>query len=229
MTRNRYAVVGVGKYGTRIALELAERGAEVIAMDRANERIEAISDDVALAITLDGTDIKALKGQHIEDMDAVVVAIGDDFESTVLVALHLLDLNAERVIVRASGEHQVRILKGIGVQEIMTPESEFASIVAERLMNPSLGGFLELPDDYEIAEIKAPAKCMDRALGDIDLVTRYNLQLITIRRTYTSKDGQSQEDHLIGIPKADTVVEASDMLVVFGTEHNVNRFLEVNS
>lgn len=229
MNQNRYAVVGIGKYGTRIALELAERGAEVVAMDCSNERIEAISDDVSLAVTLDGRDIKALKGQHIEDMDAVVVAIGDDFESTVLIALHLLDLKIERVIVRASGEHQVRILKGIGVQEIMTPESEFASIVAERLMNPSLRGFLELPDDYEIAEIKAPMKCVDRPLGDIDLSSRYDLQLITIRRTYPSKDGDGEEDHLIGIPKEDTVVEARDLLVVFGTEQNVNRFLEVNN
>ena len=229
MSTNRYAVIGVGKYGTRIALELAERGAEVVAMDCAAEHVEAIADEVALAITLDGTDIKALKVQKIEAMDAVVVAIGDDFESTVLIALHLLDLNIARVIVRASGEHQVRILKGIGVVEILTPESEFASIVAERLMNPSLGGFLELPDDYEIAEIKAPKKCVDRPLGDIDLSSRYNLRLITIRRTYPGKNDGPSEEHLIGIPKVDTVVEATDVLVVFGTDLNVNRFLEVNN
>jgi trk system potassium uptake protein TrkA len=93
-------------------------------------------------------------------------------------------------------------------------------------MNPNLRGFLELPDDYEIAEIQAPAGVVGRSLGDIDLSTRYNLRLITIRRTYD--EGGEDKEHLIGIPHPDTVVEKTDTLVVFGTLGDVNRFLEVN-
>ena len=226
MKRMRYVVIGIGKYGSRIALEMAGRGAEVFAIDCVEERVEQVADEVAIAITMDSTDPKALRSQKLEGMDAAVVAIGENFEATVLTTLNLMDLGIPRVIVRASGRDQERILRKLGVEEILAPETEFAGIVAERLMNPNLRGFLELPDDYEIAEIKAPTGCVGRTLGDIDLTNRYELRLITIRRTY-SEQGQDQE-HLIGIPRPDTTVQETDTLVVFGTLGNVNRLLEVN-
>lgn len=226
MKSMRYVVIGIGKYGSRIALEMAGRGAEVFAIDCVEERVEQVADDVAIAITMDSTDPKALRSQKLEVMDAAVVAIGENFEATVLTTLNLMDLGIPRVIVRASGRDQERILRKLGVEEILAPETEFAGIVAERLMNPNLRGFLELPDDYEIAEIKAPTGCVGRTLGDIDLTNRYELRLITIRRTY-SEQGQDQE-HLIGIPRPDTTVQETDTLVVFGTLGNVNRLLEVN-
>lgn len=226
MKSMRYVVIGIGKYGSRIALEMAGRGAEVFAIDCVEERVENVADDVAIAITMDSTDPKALRSQKLEGMDAAVVAIGENFEATVLTTLNLMDLGIPRVIVRASGRDQERILRKLGIEEILAPETEFAGIVAERLMNPNLRGFLELPDDYEIAEIKAPTGCIGRTLGDIDLTNRYELRLITIRRTY-NEQGEDQE-HLIGIPRPDTTVEKTDTLVVFGTLGNVNRLLEVN-
>jgi len=226
MKSMRYVVIGIGKYGSRIALEMAGRGAEVFAIDCVEERVEQVADDVAIAITMDSTDPKALRSQKLEGMDAAVVAIGENFEATVLTTLNLMDLGIPRVIVRASGRDQERILRKLGVEEILAPETEFAGIVAERLMNPNLRGFLELPDDFEIAEIKAPTGCVGRTLGDIDLTNRYELRLITIRRTY-NEQGQDQE-HLIGIPRPDTTVQETDTLVVFGTLGNVNRLLEVN-
>jgi len=226
MKSMRYVVIGIGKYGSRIALEMAGRGAEVFAIDCVEERVEQVADDVAIAITMDSTDPKALRSQKLEGMDAAVVAIGENFEATVLTTLNLMDLGIPRVIVRASGRDQERILRKLGVEEILAPETEFAGIVAERLMNPNLRGFLELPDDFEIAEIKAPTGCVGRTLGDIDLTNRYELRLITIRRTY-NEQGRDQE-HLIGIPRPDTTVQETDTLVVFGTLGNVNRLLEVN-
>lgn len=226
MKSMRYVVIGIGKYGSRIALEMAGRGAEVFAIDCVEERVEQVADEVAIAITMDSTDPKALRSQKLEGMDAAVVAIGENFEATVLTTLNLMDLGIPRVIVRASGRDQERILRKLGVDEILAPETEFAGIVAERLMNPNLRGFLELPDDFEIAEIKAPTGCVGRTLGDIDLTNRYELRLITIRRTY-NEQGRDQE-HLIGIPRPDTTVQETDTLVVFGTLGNVNRLLEVN-
>ena len=226
MKSMRYVVIGIGKYGSRIALEMAGRGADVFAIDCVEERVEQVADEVAIAITMDSTDPKALRSQKLEGMDAAVVAIGENFEATVLTTLNLMDLGIPRVIVRASGRDQERILRKLGVEEILAPETEFAGIVAERLMNPNLRGFLELPDDFEIAEIKAPTGCVGRTLGDIDLTNRYELRLITIRRTY-NEQGRDQE-HLIGIPRPDTTVQETDTLVVFGTLGNVNRLLEVN-
>ena len=140
MKSMRYVVIGIGKYGSRIALEMAGRGAEVFAIDCVEERVEQVADEVAIAITMDSTDPKALRSQKLEGMVAAVVAIGENFEATVLTTLNLMDLGISRVIVRASGRDQERILRKLGVEEILAPETEFAGIVAERLMNPNLRG-----------------------------------------------------------------------------------------
>lgn len=227
---SRFAVFGIGRYGKQIALSLASKGAEVLTFDTNAHRSEGIKDDVALAVTLDSTDIRALQAQNVQDMDAAIVAIGENFEATVLTALNLLDLGVPRVIVRSNGDHQKRILTSLGIQEILTPESEVASIVSERLIHPNIGGFLELPDDYEIAEIHAPQNCIGRTLGSIDLTNRYELRLITIRRKFAAeKEGEAEQEHIIGVPKADMVIEDTDTLVVFGSLNGVKRFLEINS
>ena len=110
MARSRFAVFGTGRYGTQIALSLARRGAEVYTFDTRADRAELLKEDVALAVTLDSTDKKALKAQHVQDLDAAVVAIGENFEATVLTTLNLLDLGIPRIIVRANDANQERIL-----------------------------------------------------------------------------------------------------------------------
>ena len=84
MARSRFAVFGAGRYGTQIALSLARRGAEVFTFDANADRAELLKEDVSLAVTLDSTDKKALLAQHVQDLDAAVVAIGENFEATVL-------------------------------------------------------------------------------------------------------------------------------------------------
>lgn len=233
MNAHRFAVIGVGKYGSEIAREIASKGAEVLALDVDSEKIEALKDDVALAITLDSTDKKALIAQDVPKIDAAVVAIGENFEATVLTSLNLLDLKIPRVIVRANGENQRRILKNLGITEILSPESEVATSVAEKLINPSIQAFLQLPDGFEIAEIKTPVKLANRTLQDIRLNQKYDLTLITLKRAYEMKDKDGEEsqieEHIIGILKAETMIYETDTLIVFGSMKNIQRLIEVNS
>ena len=114
----------------------------------------------------------------------------------------------------------------------MSPESEVAEVVSERLINPNIRGFLSLPDDYEIAELKAPLACHGRQLADLELAHRYELRLITIRREFqeTGEDGAPcVREHILGVPKPDTTIEATDTLVVFGSLDNVKKFLDINT
>jgi uncharacterized protein with PhoU and TrkA domain len=93
-----------------------------------------------------------------------------------------------------------------------------------------LADFLRSPDDYEIAEIHAPQNCIGRTLGSIDLTTRYELRLITIRRVFESENtAEESQEHIIGVPKPEMVIQETDTLVVFGTLSAVKRFLEINS
>jgi trk system potassium uptake protein TrkA len=231
MRHNKFAVIGVGRYGINIAKRLAEKGAQVFAFDPDEEKIESIKDEVAFAVTLDATDKKALQSQKLNDMDAVVVAIGENFEATILTCVHLLDLGVSRIIARASGVHQKLILEKIGIKEILTPEDEVAFVVREKLINPSILSFLQLPDDYEIAEILAPKGVLGRSIDNIEFRNQYELTLVTIKRCTlcVNKNGdETKEQHVLGVPSSDTQIKEDDTLVVFGTSKNVQRFMDIN-
>jgi trk system potassium uptake protein len=203
MIYSKFAVIGVGKYGATIAKRLSEKGAQVFAFDNSEDKIENIKDEVSFAVRMDTTDPKALANQNISDMDAVVVAIGENFEATILTCVHLLDHGVKRII---------------------------AFVVREKLINPSILSFLQLPDDYEIAEIKPPKGILQRTIQDIDFRNKYQLTLVTMKREYDiKKKGQySVEQHVIGVPSSDTVIESRDTLLVFGTAKHVQRFIDIN-
>lgn len=230
MNYSKFAVIGVGRYGSTIARRLAEKGAQVFAFDPNEDKIESIKDDVAFAVTLDATDVRALKTQNIDELDAAVVAIGENFEATVLTCVHLMDLGVKRVIARASGDHQRLILEKIGVTEILAPEEEVAQVVREKLINPNILSFLQLPDEHEIAEIRAPKGCVGRSIDDVGFRNKYEMTLITIKREYdVTRSGEDfLEEHIMGVPKSDMVITDRDTLVVFGTAKSVERFIEIN-
>jgi len=230
MIYSKFAVIGVGRYGATIARRLAEKGAQVFAFDPDEEKIESIKDDVAFAVTLDATDIRALNTQNLHEMDAAVVAIGENFEATILTCVHLLDMGVKRVIARASGAHQRLILQKIGVTEILTPEDEVAYVVREKLFNPNIVSFLQLPDDHEIAEIRAPKGVVGRTLDSVGFRNKYEITLITIKREYEiTRNGEDfTETHIIGVPKSDIEIKEKDTLVIFGAAKSVERFIEIN-
>ncbi len=227
---NKFAVIGLGRFGSSVAITLANKGAEVLAIDINEEKVEDLRDDVAFAVALDSTDIKALKAQNIHEMDAVVVAIGKGFESMLLTTVHLMNMNLKRLIARAMTQTQRTILEKIGIKEIISPEIEVGISLAQKLLNPSLLNFLQLPDDYEIVEINAPPNIADRTIENIDLRKRYHLNLITVKRQDKKvKDGKTQiKQSIVGVPKPDTKILSSDTLIIMGKDKDIKRFVEVN-
>jgi len=231
LTNNKFAVIGVGRFGSAIARTLAQRGAEVIAIDSTIEKIENIQDDVAYAVSLDATDKKALMSQNIQDVDAVVVSIGEDFEAMILCCVMLMELKVKRIIARASGYHQRIILEKIGITEILSPEDEFGIAVAEKVLNPSIVSYLQLPDQYEIVEIKTPKGIANRTIEEIGLRNKYKLNLITLKREFDEiKDGViNKTKHILGVPNSSTVLYLTDTIVVFGKVSDIERFIEINN
>ncbi|MFM7054545.1 MAG: potassium channel family protein [Bacteroidota bacterium] len=230
MSQYKFAVIGLGQFGNAIARTLAVRGAEVLAIDSSEEHIEDIKEDVSYAVCMDATDIKLLRSHNVHEMDAVVVAIGEDFEALMLCIVQLLELKVKRIMARANGKHQRMILEKIGVTEILSPENDVGLAVAERLLNPNILTSLLLPDNYEIVEVKTPRSIANRTLGDINLRSKYNLNLITLKReTEVIKDGEVvKECHILGVPNSETVLIESDTIIVFGLVRDIERFIEIN-
>lgn len=230
MPENKFAVIGMGRFGMAIAQTLSQRGAEVLAIDNREEHIEDIKDEVAYAVTLDSTELKALKSQNIQNMDAVVVAIGQDFEALLLTTVLLMELNVKRIIARANGKHQRMILEKLGVKEILSPENEVGTAVAERLLNPNIITSLQLPDDFEIVEVKTPKELTNRTIGEVNLRNKYRLNLITLKREFeVNHEGAAEtEKHILGVPSSDTILYETDTIIVFGKARDIERFIEIN-
>lgn len=231
MRGTKFTVIGMGKYGKAIANILSNRGAEVIAIDNREELIEDIQDDVALAVTMDATERKALEAQNIQESDAVVVAIGTNFEALILCCFQLQELGVSRIIARANEERQKAILQKMGIKEILEPEKEIGNFISEQLINPNIVSFLQLPDDYEVAEIKPPIDIANRTVEEIALRTKYRLNLITIKRCFEEDKGDKIEviQHILGVPSSDTIINETDTLIVFGTSRDIKRFIEINN
>ena len=222
MAKNRFAVIGLGQFGSAIARKLSKKGAEVIAIDSCEDKVEALKEDVAYAVTLDATDKKALQSQSIQDMDAVVVSIGMNFQGLLLCTFILQELKVKRIIARAQERTQKKILEKMGIYEILSPEDEVGNSVAESLLNPSVLRCMELPDEFEIVEIKAPRSITGRSLEDIGLRQKYRLNLVTLLRA------SNGSHHIVGVPKSDTVIQEEDILMIFGTIKNIDRFIDIN-
>jgi len=230
VVEGKFAVIGLGTFGSSIARALAERGAEVLAIDNDESHIENIKEDVAFCVVMDSTDRRALSVQNIQDFDAVIVAIGENFEALLLTAVKCMELGVKKVIARANNAQQRLILEKMGVHEILSPELEVGRIVAERLLNPSLVSFIELPDGYEIAELKTPPNIANRTLADINLRNKYKLNLITLKRMFekTINGAEVTETHILGVPASETVILPTDTIIVFGTIKDIERFIEIN-
>lgn len=231
MAAQKFAVIGLGIFGTSIARTLAARGAEVLAIDQDHDKVELIKDDVAHSVTMDSTDQKSLMAQNVHEMDAVVVAIGENFEGLLMTTVLLIELKVKRVIARAANSQQHAILQKVGVDEILSPEGEVGKTVAEMLLQPTMKSFLSLPDDYEIVEIKVPKKVVNKTLSHIGLRENYELNLITIKRTFEEKvNGKFQEvQHIVGVPHGDTLLYDTDILLILGKHQNITRFVEINA
>ncbi len=230
MNRGRFAVIGLGQFGRAIAKSLAKKGADVLAIDTDPEVVNNISDHVAYAVVMDGSDKKALLSNDINDFDAVIVTIGQDFEQLLMCTVVLMELKVPRIIARATGKNSRLILEKMGVKEILSPEDEVGVIVAERLTNPGLVSYLQLPDEYRVAEIKTPPNLVGRTLEQINTRDNYNISLITIKAE-EEPEGQSNAPgvhHIKGVPVSSTVLQENDFLIVFGKDKDIQKFIEIN-
>jgi trk system potassium uptake protein TrkA len=221
----RIGVIGLGNFGYQLAVELAEKQVEVLALDANPDRIDDIKDRVTHAVRLDATEEKALRDQGIQDVDAVIVAIGDNFEATLLAVASLQNAGATRIIVRATSEVHERILRHLGLKEIILPAVEAATRLANSLLFEKVVDSLSLSDDYTIAEVSAPAGFVEKTVRDLDLEHRYDVTLVTIKRIEIGEGflgiGRREREIIVGVPKPDMTISRGDRLLIFGRKKSI--------
>jgi len=226
----KYCVIGLGYFGYHLAVSLSKAGAEVLAIDNHQEKVDEISLKVTSAICMDSKDKKTLASLGLEDMDAVIVAIGHDFEGSLLTTAHLQDLGIKNIYNRRTSKVHERLLRLMNVQEVLLPEADAAEQLKNRLLIPGLIESFKLSSDYGVYEIDAPQMFVGKTLIEINLRSDYKLNLITIKRKIKDKmifsKKKSDSYDAIGVPKPDEVIEESDILVLFGRDKDIKNLLE---
>lgn len=222
MTR-QYAVIGLNAFGVAIARELTRSGAEVIAVDLELERIERIKHEVALAIRLDATDPNVLTAHGLHQVDEVIITIGDDFEAIVLIAMEFMQLGTKRIMARAENTTQKRILKAVGVSDILTPEEEVAKAVSQRLLNPGIVDLLYLAGDYRIVEIRTPERFVGQTLHDLKIHERFHCHIVAIIKPEDDAESEEPTPAHVLIPSLDNELGERDFLIVLGLAKDIEQ------
>ncbi|HUS92980.1 MAG TPA: TrkA family potassium uptake protein [Phycisphaerae bacterium] len=223
----RFAVIGLGRFGMRLAVSLADAGAEVIAIDRSRELVEQVKDRVALAVCLDATDEEALRAQGIDKVDVAIVGIGTNFEESVLSTVILKQIGVPRVISRATTTVRGHVLARVGANDIVNPERESADRWRSRLLAPAVLERTVLAEGYSLVQVQAPASFHDRSLADLAVNTRYRVLVVAIRRTVQEEEGGGQvgsREVVITAPGPDSVVRPDDVLVLIGSDQAIEGF-----
>ena len=222
------AVIGLGDFGRAAAIGLARAGAEVIAVDRSMDRLNLVKDEVALAVRMDATHREAMEAQGIDKVDALVTAIGQNFEAQVLVVVHARELGIRRVVARAATEDHRRVLVAVGAHEVFNPEEEAARTMVQRLTISDIKNYFELADGFSLVEVQAPAGAVGRTLRDLDLRQKFRVNLVAIKRMKTGPDGVLVMKEFKAVPMPDDVIESNDILALAGSVLDLARFVGGN-
>lgn len=216
--KGQYAVIGLGRFGSSLATTLHQAGNEVLAIDRNEERIEEYKDHVTYAVVADSTDEEALKSVGIRNFDAVIVAIGDDIQASILTVLILKELEVKKVVAKAINKRHGQVLYKVGADWVVFPERDMGERVATQLMSPNVLDYIELAKDYSLKEVKVPPSMIEKNLRELNLRARFNITVIAI-----ISDGKVSIS-----PSPDRIIKEGDILVVIGENKDLDRFEKFN-
>lgn len=217
----QFAVIGLGRFGKKLAIALAMSGAEVIAMDKDRNVIDSIRDQVSHVVRLDSTDEEALKAQGIDKVDVAIIGIGQagrGFESAILTVVNLRQMGIKQIYARAENPIAGEVFSKVGATEVIYPEIESAQRWAYKLIAPQIGEKIDFAPGYSLARIKAPASFDGKTVMDLQLRQKYNVNLVAIKRGEHSKTKKQEKGAIINVPMPNTIIYTDDILMITGSD-----------
>lgn len=207
----QFAVIGLGRFGSSLALTLARMGYDVLAVDTNEEKVNNIMDRVTHAVQVDAMDEQALRALGIRNFDVVIVAIGQDVQSNILVTVMLKDMGVKKVVSKAITELHGKVLERVGADKVIFPERDMGVRVAQALVSKNIMDQINLSPDYSIIEMTAPDGLSGKTLAEGALRVKHGVTVLAIRRG----------NDVIISPGAKQVVREGDVLVVVGRNNKL--------
>lgn len=206
-------VIGLGRFGTSVALSLVRLGHEVLAVDESTEIVKRYADDFTHVVAADSTDTEALKQIGADQFNRAVVGIGTHIEASVLTVLGLAELGVEEIWAKAISAKHAKILTSVGATNVVRPESAMGERVAH-LVTGTMSDFMEFDDDFAIARTRTPRRAEGKTLHEAALRSRYGVTVVGVKARGAE----------FVYAQPETVVGAGDELIVAGTTAEVEAF-----
>ena len=201
-----YVVIGLGRFGSALARQLCQLGAEVLAMDIHADLVQQIAADVTHAVVGDARDKEVLRALGVRDMDCAVIAIGEDLAASVLTVMNLKELGVPYVVCKAHDETHRRVLEKLGVDRVVIPEQEHAQRLGRSLFSHNVLDYIELSPDYGILEVPAPKTWVGKTLKELNVRAKMGVNIIAVQ-----SEGKTNVS-----PSADYRILSGDTMVVLG-------------
>ncbi|GGE40807.1 potassium transporter Trk [Pullulanibacillus camelliae] len=212
--KKQFAVIGLGRFGGSICRTLSEQGAEVLAIDADEDRVNEFTSIATHAVIADSTDETVLKSLGIRNFDHVIVAIGDNIQASILTSLILKELGVKKVTAKAQNEYHEKVLRKIGADQVIHPERDMGVRIAHNITSSSVLDYLELSDKHSILEVVAGNKMDGKSLIDLDVRANFGVNIVAIKK----------EGHINVSPRADQVLYKGDVLIIIGADVDIDRF-----
>ena len=225
----KYIIVGLGSFGASLAAKLTAQGNEVIGIDTDMNRVDNHKEKISHTICMDATDEYTVSGLPLKDTDTVIIAIGEDQGANIMATALFKNYQVTRLISRAVNPLHEKVLQAIGVDEIVHPEEETAERWAKKLCFKGVVDSFELSHDYSIVEIQLPSKYEGQTIRDINIRRQYNLLVLTTisKEEVKSVIGKNRHiDRVQGVAKPDDILQKDDLLVVYGANKDIKKFLK---
>nr|WP_239549189.1 TrkA family potassium uptake protein [Scopulibacillus daqui] len=214
IVKKQFAVIGLGRFGGSICRTLSEQGAEVLAVDIDEERVNEFTPIATHAVIADSTDESVLKSLGLRNFDHVIVAIGDNIHASILTTLILKELGVKKVTAKAQNDYHEKVLRKIGADFVIHPERDMGVRIANNITSTSVLDYLELSDKHSIVEVIAGKKMDGKTLSDLDVRANYGVNIVAIK----------EHGYINVSPRADQTVHEGDILIIIGSDPDIDRF-----
>ena len=214
MEKRQYAVIGMGRFGTSVAMTLVNAGQEVLVVDSDEERIQKVAEFFTHAVVLDTTEEASLAAVGIRNFDMVVVAIGHDVQASVLTTLLLKEMGVKHIVAKAANVLHGKMLDKVGADQVVFPERDMGQRIAHNLMSTNIIDYFEVAPDLGIIEVDVKGDLVGKSLFESNLREKYSITVIAIRRNGKISLSPSPGEKLM----------ESDRLILVGDNSGIQRF-----
>ena len=209
-------IIGLGRFGRHMAKKFSEQNNDVMAIDINEERINNVLSVVTNALIGDATNEQFMETIGVRDFDLCVVAIGDNFQSSLETTALLKDLGAKFVLARASRDVHAKFLLRNGADDVIYTEKETAERLAVKYGSDNIFNYIELNDEYSINEIAVPSSWLNKSILKVNVRSKYGISILATK----------QGNNIYPLPKPEHVFTDSESLMILGKNEDVSRFIK---